>query len=87
MDTSFQLLSLKEKGVIASTAPEISRAKVVGPPVCGFYAGLYNGYKADVRMQEMFIQSIAKPRDDAIEALPREAATCLWGAPCQSVPG
>lgn len=30
---------------------------VVGPPVCGFYAGLYNGYKA----------------------LPREAATCLWG--------
>eukprot|EP00435_Cladocopium_sp_Y103_P019932 s4028_g4.t2 len=31
---------------------------VVGPPVCGFYAGLYNGYKA----------------------LPREAATCLWGS-------
>eukprot|EP00434_Breviolum_minutum_P032783 symbB.v1.2.028992.t3/scaffold3111.1/size63350/7 len=31
---------------------------VVGPPVYGFYAGLYKGYKA----------------------LPREAATCLWGA-------
>ena len=30
---------------------------VVGPPVYGFYAGLYKGYKA----------------------LPREAATCLWG--------
>ena len=53
----FIAASQLEKVVIASTTPEISRAKVVGPPVCGFYAGLYKGYKADVRMQEMFCKA------------------------------
>ena len=59
--------------------------KVVGPPVYGFYAGLYKGYKA-IRTQHCLKSSESNRKQNqhpivvTWKALPREAATCLWGA-------